>query len=79
MQMSVWTPHKPILYLKYGEYCSVHCKQQQFAYTALVQFLFQFQWPAHRIGIYSNPLINCLIQNTFKMIFVFEDKFPVIL
>ena len=24
-------------------------------------------WPAHRMGIYSNPLINGLIQHTFKI------------
>ena len=35
-------------------------------------------WPAHRMGIYSNPLINGLIQHTFKGYFVFVEKFPVI-
>ena len=33
-------------------------------------------WPAHWMGIYSNPLINGLIQHTFKQI-VFVQKFPV--
>ena len=49
-----------------------------FACTALAQFLFQFQWPAHRMGIYSIPLINGQIQHTFKLNFVFVEKFPVI-
>ena len=35
-------------------------------------------WPAHRMGIYSNPLINGLIPQTFKINFVFVEKFPVI-
>ena len=35
-------------------------------------------WPAHRMGIYSNPLINGLIQHTFKVNFVFVE-FPVML
>ena len=35
-------------------------------------------WPAHRMGIYSNPLINGLIQHTFKIDFVFVEKFSVI-
>ena len=35
-------------------------------------------WPAHRMGIYSNPLINGLIQHTFKINFVFVEKFSVI-
>ena len=51
---------------------------QQFGYRALAQFLFQFQWPARRMGIPSNPLINGLIQRTFKIYFVFVEIFPVI-
>ena len=34
-------------------------------------------WPAHRMGIYSNPLINGLIQHTFKIHLVLVI-FPVI-
>ena len=30
------------------------------------------------MGIYSNPLINDLNQHTFKINFVFVEKFPVI-
>ena len=33
---------------------------------------------AHRKGIYSNPLINGLIQHTFKNNVVFVENFPVI-
>ena len=33
-------------------------------------------WPAHRMRIYSNPLINGLIKHTFKINFVFVEKIP---
>ena len=33
-------------------------------------------WPAHRMGIYSNPLNNGLIQHTFKINFSFVDFGP---
>ena len=34
-------------------------------------------WPAHRMGIYFKPLINGLTQHTFKINFLFVEKFPV--
>ena len=50
----------------------------QKALTIGVTTICLYSWPAHRMGIYSNPLINGLIQHTFKVNFVFVE-FPVML
>ena len=47
---------------------------QQFACKALAHFLLQ----AHRKGIYSSPLLNGLIQYTFKINLVLVEHFKVI-
>ena len=73
--------HISLLFLT-GFSCSVFFASQNGSHTWHISFrnnlLLQSWpsscWPAHIMGIYSNPLINGLIQHTFKINLVFWSQ-----